>query len=214
MKRGATPWLVAINVLLALALAWLWLSPTGVRATQWVPPSPVAPQLGASSPGGWEGDRAAAARFAAAQERPLFSATRRPPAAVVAVAAVQADPLDGVHIYGMFTGSEGGGIIVRAEGKTRRLRVSESLGEWRLKQLTGTEAMFARGAETRVLSLVPVKQGAGSPLSAPPMATLGPPASGIAPAAPAPPAAVQSLTKPPPAGAAKPPSGFVIGGSR
>lgn len=226
MSRKLTLFLVAINLALAAGLAWQWLSPAGQRSTHWAAPAPLAPQLGAGSAGMQLGQESDAARVAALLERPVFAVTRRPlPPPKVAAAAPVApppDPLDSVHIFGMFSGSEGGGLIVRAEGKTRRLKVSESFGEWRLREIRGTDAVFARAGETRVISLVQVKQGAGAAAVAPPVrpAMAAPAPTSLS--APAPSPASQRAAQAPPApgapGSPQPPpaalSPFVIGGSR
>ena len=49
--------------------------------------------------------------------------------------AARADPLDAIHLYGLFGGSGGGGVIVQVEGKTRRVKVSEAIGDWNLKEI-------------------------------------------------------------------------------
>lgn len=225
MNRRLTLLLVAVNLGLAMVLAWQWLSPAGQRNTHWTAPAPVVPQLGAGSAGMQPGQESDAVRLAAVLERPVFAVTRRPlpppKAAAAAPVAAPPDPLDSVHVFGMFDGADGGGLIVRADGKTRRLKVSESLGEWRLKEVRGSNAVFVRAGQTRVVPLVQVKQGAGgapaAPGTAPRPAAMAPP---VAPALaiparaappPVPQAPVPSSSARPPAGA---PSPFVIGGSR
>lgn len=214
--------LVAVSFALAFVLAWQWLSPSGQRSTHWTPPAPIVPQLGAGSAGVQRGQETDAARLAAVLERPVFAVTRRPlpptRAAAAAPVAPPSDPLDNVHVFGMFSGSEGGGLILRTGGKTQRLKVSESLGEWRLKEIRGSDAVFARAGQTRVLSLVQVKQGSGAAPGAassraPTPAAVPAPAAPRQSAPPAPtPAAPAASTPARPRSA--PSSPFVIGGSR
>ena len=226
MNRNLTLVLVAFILALAAVLAWQWLSPSGQRSTHWAAPAPIVPQLGAGSAGMLPGQETDAVRLPAVLERPVFAVTRRPPPPVKVAAAAPAapppDPLDSVHIFGMFSGSEGGGLIVRAEGKTRRLKVSESLGGWRLREIRGTDAVFARAGETRVISLVQVKQGAGAAAVAPPVrpAMAAPAPTSLSAPAPTPASqrAAQAPSAPGAPGSPQPPpaalSPFVIGGSR
>lgn len=199
MKRNIAFSLIAINAALAVVLGWQWFSPAGQRDTQWAPPAPIKPQLN-SSPSSVTSINAPVGGLAAMQDRPIFSATRRPVSAVSALVVTRADPMDSVRLYGVIAGSDGGGVIVGVEGKTRRLKVSDVLGEWRLNKVRDKEAVFARGADTRVLSLVQTKQAQSAP---PPVAQ--PPAVQQFPAA---------VPSRPVASSAKPAPGFLIGGSR
>jgi hypothetical protein len=235
VNRRQTTFLLVLNLALVVVLAWLWLSPAGQRNTHWTAPSPVVPQLGAGSAATPSGQQADGARLAAVLERPVFAVTRRPlsPTRVAAAAPVAppADPLDGVHIFGMFGGAEGGGLIVRADGKVRRVKVSEAVGDWRLKEIRGGDAVFVRAGQTRVVSLVQGKKAGGAAAAtpgAPPAlpggavpAPVPPSANPPAVAAPVPPRiAAPAPSTPSSAGspAARPPgapsSPFVIGGSR
>jgi len=153
MKSGLSLALVILNALLAALLAWLWLSPgAGARGVHWQPPPAVKPDLGAAPEAAIGQDDADTARYMAILDRPVFSTTRRP--APVAAKGAGPDPMDGIHLYGLFSGPDGGGAIVRVDGKSRRLRVNESLGGWSLKEVRATEAVFARGGESRVVALV------------------------------------------------------------
>lgn len=230
MKRHTTALLASLNVLLVCLLAWLWINPQGgLRAVHWQPPAPIRPELGGLSPAAIGREDADVARFMAILDRPVFSPTRRPPPPPKSVAAARPDPLDGIHLYGLFSGSEGGGVIARVEGKTRRVKVSEAIGDWNLKAIRAADVVFSRGAETRVVPLVQAKQAAGSAAPRPAVAAPGfPPALPPAVAAPAAPGSVPApaaaagsasarpAPSPSPAAApgAKPTNPFVIGGSR
>jgi hypothetical protein len=229
MKRSTTSLLAGLNVLLVCLLAWLWIDPQGgLRGIHWQPPAAIKPDLGGGLSAAALGrEDADVARFMAILDRPVFSPTRRPPPPPKAVGAAQVDPLATIHLYGLFTGSEGGGVIVRVEGKTRRVKVSEAIGEWNLKEVRAGEVVFSRGAETRVVPLVQAKQAAGPAVPQPatgwpawrmpvPMAPApsAVPVPGAAVGVPGTPGAAAS-TSAPGAATSKPSANpFVIGGSR
>lgn len=228
-----TTLLVGLDALLVCLLAWLWIDPHGgLRGVQWQPPAAIRPELGTVSPAMAARDDADVARFMVILDRPIFSTTRRPPPPK-ALAATRADPLDAIRLYGLFSGSGGGGVIVQVEGKTRRVKVSEAIGDWSLKEIRAREVVFARGGETRVVPLVQAKQAAGAAVPPPafaapvipagaraglplPAASAAVPAPLIAsPASPPaqPPVAAPSVPEAKPATTVKPKSPFVIGGS-
>lgn len=169
-------------------------------------------------------DDADASRFMAILDRPVFSPTRRPPPPPPppkVVVPVRPDPLDSIHLYGLFSGAGGGGVIARVEGKTRRIKVSEAVGDWSLKEIRPRDVVFAKGGDTRVVPLMQASQAAGAvpprPAFAAPVWPGAAPAPTPAPAAAVPrPAPAQQA----PGGAAARPGGaapsnpFVIGGSR
>lgn len=232
MTRGVTFLLVFLNFVLAALLGWLWITPAGaVRGIHWQPPAAIRPDLGTLSGAVVQRDDADTSRFMAIIDRPVFSATRRPPPPPPppkVVVPVPPDPLNTIHLYGVFGGEGGGGVIARIDGKTRRVRVSEPVGQWTLKEIKPGAVVFTKGAESRVVPIVQAKQVAGAPVPPPafgapvwpqapsapdPGASAAPPgtpASSASPAAPQQPApAVQQQ----PRGSA-PSSPFVIGGSR
>ena len=202
MNRGTTISLAALNLLLAGVLLWLWVDPQGgLRNVHWQPPAPIKPALDSPSAASAALRDAGTGRVVALLERPVFSSTRRPPLPPVVAKVVPPpppDPLNTLHLYGMFSGAEGGGVIARVDGKMRRVKISEPVGDWKLKAISGRNAVFGRGNETRTVPLLQVTQS-GSAGSAP---------SAAAPSS-QPPA---TATAPPAEGAA--PSPFVIGGSR
>ena len=228
-----TPLLAGIDVLLVCLLAWLWIGPHGgLRGVQWQPPAAIKPELGTVSQSMAARDDADVARFMVILDRPVFYTTRRPPPPKSLV-GTGADPLDGIRLYGLFSGSGGGGVIVQVEGKTRRVKVSEAIGDWNLKEIRAQEVVFARAGETRVVPLVQAKQAAGAAVPPPAFAApVMPAAAGggmPSPAAPAvpvlptgspasppaqPPVAAPSAPGAKPAATATPKSPFVIGGTR
>jgi type II secretory pathway component PulC len=186
-------------------LAWQWVDANGqLRDVHWQRPAAIKPNFGQPNLGLTTAEQFDAGRFMAILDRPLFSPTRRPPPPPKPVVVPQPDPLDTVHLFGIFSGADGGGIIIRVDGRTRRVKIGESVGDWRLKEIRGRDAIFSRGSETRSTTLFQAKQ-----------------LSGGMPAPAAPPAAASANTPsaatqtPPPQAATRPPSsGFVIGGSR
>lgn len=214
MNRGATVSLAVLNLLLAGVLLWQWVDPQGgLRNVHWQPPAPIKPALDSPSAASAALRDAGTGRVVALLERPVFSPTRRPPLPPVVAKVVPPpppDPLNTLHLYGMFSGSEGGGVIARVDGKMRRVKISEPVGDWKLKAISGSNAVFGRGSEIRTVPLVQVKQagsaGSVSSTTAPP----APPAPTTAAAPPAQPPATAATTPTP--GTA--PSPFVIGGSR
>lgn len=212
MKRSKTAVLFGANFVLIGVLVWLWFGPGGREAVRWTAPAPIKPSLGqamvAATPGA-----ASAARFASNLERPVFSLSRRAVAAAKPASAPQAEPLAGVHLYGVLRGAEGATALMRVEGKSRRLRISETVGEWTLKQIGDRAVTFARGAERRELPLVQVRQGQSAVVAPTVPKDYLLPTRPVAPAAQSPnPAPGASRAQPAPKAAEQP--AFVTGASR
>jgi hypothetical protein len=153
MRRHVVLLLVVLNLALAAWLASMWLTPQGAwRNLAWQPPAPIQPELGAVAAANAEMNLTG---FVATLDRPLFSPSRRPPPVKAAAAAAPVDPLANIQLYGIYSGSGGSGIIARVDGKSRRFRVDESVGEWVVKSIKDRDVTFARGAEVRVIHLAP-----------------------------------------------------------
>ena len=156
MKRPAIAILVAVNVALALLLAWLWFTPEGsLKNSAWTAPAAQTTdyaQLLPPLPGSAQVDTS---KFVAMLDRPLFMLTRRPPPPPPPPEApAPVDTLTTARIYGMFSSSAGGGIIINIAGKDRRVRLNESLeGGWTLKSISGNTVTFAGAGQTRTLTL-------------------------------------------------------------
>lgn len=158
-RPGILPVLAGVNLLLALLLAALWLTPQGqLRGVRWPVPAAIAPQLG----GAGQADlppppMASASRFLATLERPLFAPNRRPaPVAAAQAAESESDPLADIQLQGLYTGA-GGGIFARVQGKNLRVPVGGKLGGWVVKGISDREVTLARGTQQHTLRLVPAK---------------------------------------------------------
>jgi hypothetical protein len=217
MKRGATTWLVGFDMLLLCWLAWLWVDPRGgLRAIHWQPPTAIKPELGSLSGIATGREDTDVARFMMILDRPIFSPTRRAFISAKSTTPPPPNPLDSIHLYGLFQGSEGGGVIARVEGKTRRIKLTEAIGDWVLKEIRSREVVFSMGAESRVVPLVQARQAQGAAQAQPAIpvyASPVPAASVNAPAAQTLPAQAAG-TKAEPVTAEKISPLFVIGGGR
>lgn len=146
--------LLALNLLALAGVAALWVDTQGqIRNSQWTAPAPLAPEIGPAltvESAMFSGDPAF---YAASLERPLFSPNRRAAPVVAAdKPAAASDTLTEARLFGLITG-ESPIVLMRAEGKTQRLKLNESLGDWSLTAVGDREATFSRGSETRVLKL-------------------------------------------------------------
>ncbi|MBR0688898.1 hypothetical protein JQ594_23440 [Bradyrhizobium manausense] len=118
------------------------------------------------------------------QERPIFSATRRPPPRAVAAAPVEEappppapKPLEGpppLMLVGAVVG-EGDAIAIlikRTDQKVVRLRQGESLDGWSLASIQPREVTFKQGDRSEVLALQRPEATPSAPPSAPGLAIL------------------------------------------
>ena len=155
MSLGPIRFLAVLSLLLAAALAWLWFDQSGnARGISWTPPAALPPEL-AKVAGAEPATvlNSNPVQYVAILERPLFAPDRRPPPPPAPpVAAPPPDPLDNIQLSGIFTGADAG-IIARVDGKTRRVKVNESIGAWTLKSVSGRDVTFAQGSDSRQLRL-------------------------------------------------------------
>ena len=169
MRQHGIRILVAAVLALAFVLGWMWVDSKGQpRNVHWQPPEPLKPDFSGMIPPLPEQKPVDLGRFVATLERPLFSPSRRPPPPPPPPAPPPPpppppDPLATVHLYGVFAGDDGGGIIVRVDGKSRRVRINEKIGAWTLKDLDNRNVTLERGGETRVLKLVHAQPVAPAP---------------------------------------------------
>lgn len=151
--------LVAANIGLAGLLAYQWVDLDGnVRQFSWQPPEPLAPQPPNVSDEPIVQSAPDLQMFAAIQDRPLFSPSRRPPPPPPAPAPpVPPDPLNALHVYGLFAGqADAGGMLARVEGKVRRIMIGDSVGAWKLKSVQERSATFAGSGGERTIDLLRV----------------------------------------------------------
>lgn len=154
--------LLLLNLVLAGCLAWLWFDESGQpRDVVWTPPAALAPEL--AKPLKPVGSSLAGAlptnptQNVALLERPIFAPDRRPPPPPAPPSAPAAplppDPFENTQISGIFTG-QNAGILVRVDGRPRRIKINEAVGSWTLKSIEGRDVMFTQGSETRQLRLM------------------------------------------------------------
>ncbi|MET4579498.1 hypothetical protein [Ottowia thiooxydans] len=162
MNRRITPMLLALNVLLVVVLALLW---SGIGGTNhWSPPAAQRPNLDDSRAALLRTHPEAGAAFAEIVDRPLFSATRRPPpppAPEAPASAPEVPPveLDKIKMFGTINGPALRGVLAEVEGKSRFVRSGDKIGEWTLRTIRSSEAVFEKGDEERVIPL-PLASGA------------------------------------------------------
>lgn len=149
---------VCLTLLLFIMLALAWWQVKQTRLPEPLLPAPdslSAVQIGL--PAGEESTTGDVV------ERPLFWSGRRPfvpseeePAPVAAAPAAD-DELDKVKLLGAYMASGRAGIIFELDGKRQRIVIGEDIGDWTLRYINPTGAIFERGSggveNTRILSL-------------------------------------------------------------
>ena len=152
MRRHVTALLVAVNAALALLLAAMWVTPEGkLRNVAWQPPAAIKPEFSAALTTNSEMNIGG---FMATVDRPLFSPNRLPPPVKAASAAAPpVDPLANIRLHGVYVGQGIGGIIATVDGKSRRIRLNEPVGEWTVASIKDREVTFTRAGESRVIRL-------------------------------------------------------------
>lgn len=164
MSLPPTRTLLALTLLAILGLAYLWLDPQGhLRNTTWVAPTPLKPQIDAPAK---MAPRPDASMFSTTLERPLFAPDRRPPPPVLPPPPPPPpDPLADAQLVGLIAG-DAGAIIIRAEGKVRRIGLNQQLGAWTLKAIDDRTAVFEKADEKRTLRLEYTRLGVAAPVAA------------------------------------------------
>lgn len=156
MRKGVLWLLVIINLGLAATLAWMWLDERArLRSFRWQRPAPIAPALSVEIPKALLPQADTDRQFVAILERPLFAANRQPPQVRPAVPVV--DPLADFVLLGVYGGGEFGGALARYGGKTRRLKLQESIGEWKLVSVEARQITLKREDEVRVIPLIELR---------------------------------------------------------
>lgn len=144
---------MVVNGLLAAGIALSW-----VRADMaWTPPPPLPPDPTTISAADWLVVAPAdAAALQTVLERPLFSATRRPAEALPTPADnAQVETRGPAELLAVgLIGTEGGGVLlVRREGRIRRVAVGDDIDGWTLAEIVDRRARLVRGDEVRELVL-------------------------------------------------------------
>ena len=154
MMLTPTRILAALNALALAGVAGLWVDPQGrIRNSQWTAPAAIQPELGTALKVENAQFSSDPAFYTASLERPLFSPDRRgAPVAAADKPTATSDTLSEARIFGLISGDTPI-VLMRSDGKTRSVRLNESLGDWSLTAVGDREATFTRGPETRVLRL-------------------------------------------------------------
>jgi hypothetical protein len=157
MRKSTVRILIFLNVVLACGLAWLWFDPDGkVKNIHWEAPAPRRADFASLVPSIGQAREGDVGQFVATLDRPLFSPSRRPPPPVIVTAPPPPpppDPLNNTQLLGLFAGAQSGGILARVDGKIRRIRVNERIGDWTIQTVKDRDVVFVRGNETRVVHL-------------------------------------------------------------
>lgn len=201
MRRFAIPLMVLVSIMLALVLAWMWLTPQGhKRQFNWQAPAPKEVDFKSVLPVPAQVAAVENSRLIAMQERPVFAVTRRPPPPPPPPPVPPpVDVLSSAKVTGIYSGTGGTGVLLNLGGKSRRVRVNENVDGWVLTGIEGRSATFVSGGQTRSLPLGRATL-TSAPVGVPLSATVNTPA--VEPAAPS----EQRPSRPRPVGA-------VFGGS-
>jgi general secretion pathway protein N len=150
-----TPALIAMDALLAIALAVLWLAPGPIaRWRNWQAPASQAPNLDAARAAQFAPNPALRRDYPAITERPLFAADRKPRAAASdGAAAAPIDSIDQAKLYGLVDGPASQGALVEQGGQPQFVRLGEKIGDWTLHAIEGRNAIFVKGDERRTVPL-------------------------------------------------------------
>lgn len=145
---------------LVAALWWRW----DTAPLRWTPPAAIVPDASIFQVQKAQANKpqAGVSSYLAVLDRPVFSSDRRPPAAIDEKPQIaEVDIFSNLQLLGLLTGQEFTGIIVRDNGKVRRIKVTDNVGGWQLQSVLDRDATFTRDGETKVLKLVPVKLATG-----------------------------------------------------
>jgi hypothetical protein len=157
MRKSTVRLLAFINMVLAAALAWMWFDPEGqLKNTHWIVPAARPPDFAGMLPKVERPQGGEVGRFVATLDRPLFSPTRRPPPPVIITAAPPPpppDPLNNTQLLALIAGPQSGAIVARVDGKVRRVRLNEKIGDWTIQSVKDRDVTFVRGNENRVVRL-------------------------------------------------------------
>lgn len=164
MKNPVVIALLGINAALAAGLAAMWVNPQGhVRAVHWQPPVPVTADYTQMVPNLPSASLVRGDVSGTLLERPLFSMTRRPPSPPpVAAAEPVADTLSSARLLGIFEAGASSSAIVFVDGKSRRIKLNEAIGGWRLHAVHERAVVFVSPTGNRTLPLTKAPADASS----------------------------------------------------
>jgi hypothetical protein len=153
LRLEPTRVLLLLILALAAGLAWMWVDRTGkVRNVTWTSPEAVHPDIKLPATVNLTKIQESTSSDAILQ-RPIFAPDRRPPPPPPPpVAPPPPDPLADIKIQGVFVG-QNAGFLARIDGKSRRIKLNESIGPWTLKNIQGRDINFAQGEVIRTLRL-------------------------------------------------------------
>jgi hypothetical protein len=183
MRMNALGSLLAVNLALAAALAFLW---SDSDRSRWSEPEPIKPSLDeavVASPA----ESADVSRYRETIERPVFAATRRAAARSEAGSEGQpaVDPLKDVRLLGLYGAQGRGGVVVSHSGKVQRVAFGGKIGDWTVAGEEGRGAALVRGDGERRQLLLALNTDAPSAPTAPGEVEPAEPAPAVSAAPPA-----------------------------
>jgi hypothetical protein len=152
MRMNSLGWLLAANLALVAALAFLWADSDRFR---WSEPQRIQPSLDdtvVASPA----EPVDISRYRETIERPVFAATRRaaPRSEAGNEGKPAVDPLKDMHLLGLYGAQGRGGVVVSNSGKVQRVAFGEKIGDWTVAGEEGRSASLVRtDGERRQLHL-------------------------------------------------------------
>lgn len=164
--------LLAVTCLSATgALGWQWVDQNGhLRPVVWSTPEPLLPSIDQVLPSQLGPRHPGSEQLAVLDRRPLFSPSRRPPPPKLPPPPPPPpDPLDFTTISGLLTGDQGM-VLATVQGQARRLKLGSKVGGWELKGVTEVGAQFAKGGQTREVTITRAVLGAAAALKNAPAA--------------------------------------------
>jgi hypothetical protein len=157
IRQHALWLLLVLNLLLALEAVHLWVNRQG-QLRNWLWHEPTAQQITLdkiSLPRGAASGEADLSRFVQVLDRPLFTATRRPPPPPPPPPPPKpVDPLADFELVGLVDQGAEGSVLAKQGGKVRRFHVGDAVGEWRLAAVKGRDVIFKNGTESRTITLI------------------------------------------------------------
>lgn len=163
MRHMALRFLAVACLAVVGALGWQWVDQTGrMRPIVWDAPQPLLPSFDQAFPAQLGPRHPSAELLGALDRRPLFSPSRKPPPPKLPPPPPPPpDPLDFTTISGLLTGDEGM-VLATVQGQPRRLKLGNKVGAWELKAVTVQGAQFAKGEQTRDMTITRAVLGAAT----------------------------------------------------